>query len=283
MKLINYYRLQIKLLAPMFFAIGTVYFTTATFAATTIEVTTNVLHGNVRGLGLNMSDSYYEMPNRKIRGTLNFEGLRCRQIHPGMLFTNGFLSFRAQLNWNNPWFSNVYLAAKFRLVSNPARGQEGMIATIEERPVDRWENGDITTQAFFVFEHPLTGFSIPAEGVRDQGLLIDGTNLLNKGYMGVTNTSWNNNCEIVLDDTPPGSFGNAACKLKPGSYIKTLGINYVVADLSNKVFKISFYAKALSGSPILRVSFIKRTTFFEYTPPTTWQYKEFIITNYFAN
>jgi len=123
-----------------------------------------------------------------------------------------------------------------------------VIASISEKSIDRWQNGDATWQAFFEFAQPLTN-SIPTNGVRDTGLLIVGTNLLEKGYMGKTNHSWNTGCEIVLGDVPSNSFGNAACRMGPGDKFQMLGIYPESAILTGRVFKMSFYLKTDSGSP----------------------------------
>ena len=273
-----------RIMAYMLALGSAAYFVSAAFATTTIQVTTNVLVRNVPRLGINMSDNYYAQPNLKVRGSLNFEGLRCRQIHPGILYSNGFTSFKIRLNWQDPWFSNVYLGAKFRLLSAPANGEEGMIAEIQERAADIWNNGDVTMQAFFVFDQPLTGYNIPAEGLRspafEQGLLIDGTNMLNKGYMGQTNYYWNKNgCEIVLNDTHPDTFGNAACKLKPGAEIRCMGISPDGADIFGSIFKVSFYIKRFDGSPTIEFDISKNNNNIPVTAPNNWEYKEFIITN----
>jgi len=251
------------------------------FGVTQIEVTTNVLVSSVRGVGLNMSDNYYNQPLQKIRGSMNFEGLQCRQTHWGMLYPDGFLSFNVGLNTNDLWFSNVYPGAKFRSLSDPAAGEEGVIASISEKLVDKWLNGDVKAHAFFEFAQPLTN-SISTNGVRDTGLLIVGTNLLDKGYMGETNYHWNTGCEIVLDDVPSNSFGNAACRMGPGDEFRIYGIRDGDAIISGRVFKVSFYLKTDSGSPEFEFdidSYSGGNPSVPVTVPADWEYREYIITN----
>ncbi len=243
---------------------------------TVITVTTNVLVQNVRRLGLNMGDNYWNLPNLKVRDVRNFEGLRYRQIHTGITYPDGYLSFDYLVeNMSDPWVSNVLIGATFRLLSDPVHGETGTVVGVSTKTVDQWQNGNVTTNLFFEFDRTV---DIGANAsVRSTGMMIEDLRHLTKGYMGWTNDWWNTGCEIITNDTHPDSFGNSSCKFNPNATLRSIALTGDGAQASGEVFKVSFKLKKDSGSPVFEItgSFPDETV---SVTNDTWETRELFFT-----
>ncbi len=246
------------------FAIGLIVSIVSIANATTIiNVTTNVIVRDVKPIGLNTSDNYYEAVNLKTRAALNFEGVLYRQIHTGVFYTNGFVSAIFKLdNWKDPWTSNVYLGAKFRLLSGNVHGITGTVINLSEKPIDRWNNGNITTNLFFEFDRAITA---EPDGTRNIAIMIEDRRHLTEGFIGTTNDWWCDQCELVTNDAPPDSFGNSSCKINAGGVIRSIATTSASSRSSGETFRVTFKTKSLSGSPTLTME----TTAGDQTVPLT--------------
>ena len=232
-------------------------------AATTINVTTNVIVRDVKQIGLNVNDSYYEAVNLKTRNALNFEGVVYRQIHTGVFYTNGFVSAIFGPEWEDPWTSNVYLGCKFRLLSGNVHGITGTVVNLSEKIIDKWGNGQkIFTNLFFEFDRPITD---EPNGTRNIAIMIEDTRHITEGFIGTTSDWWCSQCELVTNDCPPDSFGNSSCKINAGGVIRSLATTGKASKSSGETFRITFKIKRFSGSPTVTME----TTAGDQTIPLT--------------
>ena len=240
-------------------------------AATTINVTTNILVRDVKGIGINTHNNYYEAVNLKTRNALNFEGVLYRQIHTGVFYTNGFVSAIFKLNnWIDPWTSNIYLGCKFRLLSDNIHGITGTVINLSEKAIDRWNNGNITTNLFFEFDRPITN---SPNGTRNAAIMIEDTRHLTEGFLGTTNDWWCSKCVLVTNDCPPDSFGNSSCRIDPGGALRSIALSGKASRSSGETFRVTFKIKRVSGSPSIELE----TTAGDQIIPLTddWVYHEY--------
>lgn len=221
---------------------------------TIVSLSTNVLRSGVERFGINLDENYWQSPILKKRAAYNFEGILYRQCHQGELYTNGFITYwcstntLAQTGWDDVYTNG----GVFRILSGEAAGTTGRITRIETRSVDIYNNGTVTDQPFLVFDTPLT---LSSNGVRNAGLLISDFTRSEQGYLGENNAYWKTaGTTVITSDHAPGSFGTACARLDAGSNATVrLPTHHQRAADANGDWRIRFYARSESGSPVLTV------------------------------
>ncbi len=249
------------------------------YAATTVEITTNVLIKNVPPVGVHMVDNYWNGPLLKRRVVKNFEGTRFRRIHTGILRTNGFY-IKNQSYWsvNYPNWEHVITNSEFYIVSDPVKGVTGKVVKMADETINY--KGWNRTWCFLTFDNPI--MLPPGYDDEDVGVLLYNDNYLTAGCVGDTNR-WifsDNNNFIVTNDCAPGSFGNSSCRMD-GTSSTSYQQHQTLDDggtTLNTSWRVCFWLKKDSGTPTVKCDLYSNGTSSEYvTVPTNWEHREVVL------
>ncbi len=216
-------------------------------AVTVIEITDKVLIKDTLRLGINLGgDAYYSgAALLKKRSVQNFEGTTYRQCHWGHQDEGG-ISTAWPVREKSGWLG-VLKGADFTILSGPAKGTTGTISGITTREAEFY--GKTQDRPYFIFDK-----KIPAGG-KEVGILIEKF-LLDEGWMGPRGGYWNaQQNRLLIGDTPPGSFGNAAALLdgtKEKSHMR-FSTHYQRYGQTNGTWNVHFWARAKEGTPTLTV------------------------------
>ena len=221
-------------------------------AATTVTVTDKVLVQDCQRLGINLGgDAYYSGAVLvKKRVCANFEGSTYRQCHFGPLQDE-----HGATTWFNPpeGWRELLIGGRYTILSGPAKGSSGTIKDITTKKVEH--QGKLKDFAYFVFDR-----TVPA-GPINVGLLVESHRLDEGHFRQMENhehwTTHNNKLEI--GDPPPGSFGRAALNLdarERAAHVR-FATHYHRYGALNGTWQVRFWARTKSGSPTLRVGFVR--------------------------
>ena len=221
-------------------------------AATTITVTDKVAVRDCQRFGINLGgDAYYSGAVLvKKRVCENFEGSTYRQCHFGPLQDE-----HGATTWFNPpeGWRKLLAGGTYTILSGPAKGISGTIRDITTKKVEH--QGKMKDFAYFVFDR-----EVPA-GPPNVGLLVE-AHRPDEGHFRRMEehehwTTHNNKLEI--GDPPPGSFGNASLNLDAGERAAHVrfSTHYHRYGALNGTWQVRFWARAKSGSPSLKVGFVR--------------------------
>ena len=221
-------------------------------APTTITVTDKVIVEDCQRFGINLGgDAYYSGAVLvKKRVCENFEGSTYRQCHFGPLQDE-----HGATTWFNPpeGWREILIGGTYTILSGPAKGISGTIRDITTKKVEH--QGKMKDFAYFVFDR-----DVPP-GPPNVGLLVE-THRLDEGHFRRMEkhehwTTHNNKLEI--GDPPPGSFGQAALNLDARERAARVrfSTHYHRYGALNGTWQVHFWARAKSGSPTLKVGFVR--------------------------
>lgn len=242
---------------------------------THVTITTNVVVADISRLGVNLGgDTYYDSPLKKVRDTLNFEGLLLRQCHLGNLYSNGFGSMAMNTNQMvvNGWAAALRGGA-FRILGGPAHNTTGTIVAVTNRFIRTWDDARSNEQAFFVFDRTV---ALPGGKTINQiGLLTENTRADQGSIQREYASYWmNTNCTLQQGDISPDSWGLTALRMSGRSgeaYLRMSTSDQSLTD-NNGAWQVCFRAKALTNTPIIRISIdFVAAPVQTVTPVQTWQ------------
>jgi|GEM_PF-3370629 len=249
------------------------------YAATTVEVTTNVLIKNVPPSGTHMVNDYYSGTLTKKRYAVNFEGSRFRRVYRTVLTTNGcYVKWVDYNGVNTPNWEPVITNSDFYIVSDPAKGVTGKIVKMANKTINY--GGAVRTWCFLTFDQPIS--LDPPYEFDDVGVFNYNDSYLTAGNVGQTGTfriTANNNF-IVTNDCAPGSFGNSSCRMDGTSDTSKQQFQCLAdgGTTLNTSWRIGFWLKKDSGTPTVKWSFGYSGAPQEtVTVPTGWEHREVIL------
>ena len=228
--------------------------------AVTITVTDEPLIQDISRFGINLGTGSPQALSR-VR-CMNFEGMRYRQSHIGVLHTNSFVSFNGKLDGNpkdykaTGW-ADLVVGSEATILSGPCAFQKVKIAKLEATDIKIWGKAKKGKQRVrFVFDENI---SLPeGKPIEGAGFMID-VFKPNAGAFPVQDHHyWAGNVKVVQGDVPSESFGNSALLMtgsadaKKGAFFRLHGQNKKLIDLGAK-WHMSFWAKVTSGSPSVSV------------------------------
>ena len=260
--------------------LGAVFLGLPAFSAevTTVTLTDEVIRKDCIPFGVNIIRM---LDSLKKPIQVNFEGTNHRLALKGELYADGYLCY--QYTSNQEKSSNkktFWIGAKVTMLSGPAKGQSRTIKQIEFREVAAhlWEyqKKQKRRYAYFTFDKPLTGLPPETERVNyatakyekawELGKMVGADPFKNVGVLlhkdyhvgyidrqrGYRLGKNNKRSEAVLNDVPPGSFGNAALLVEDGEVSFEIG-NHGYNDC-NDIYKMDFWAKAGKGSSEIKIT-----------------------------
>jgi alpha-L-arabinofuranosidase len=214
---------------------------------TTIELTDKVLVKDTIRFGINLGgDAYYSGAALvKDRARENFEGTSYRQCHFGPAGgTDGSSSWFGA--GGGDW-EKLLAGASYTVLSGPSKWTSGRLKGVTTRPYKH--QGQMKPFAYFLFDKTIE--PLPAGGgfMVEQFRLTDGCLRERDGYW----TAKHN--EIAIGESPPGSFGCAALRLKgsAGKAHHRFATHYQRYGQTNGTWHARFWAKAGTGEPTLRI------------------------------
>ncbi len=252
----------------------------------TITLTTNAVVQDVKRLGLNIRDTYYNSPVLKMRDSKNFEGSVYRQVVKGILTTNGIISYYGKSHLMEPtgWQDLYTNGAVFEVVSGPDKGLTGLISAVTFDWYDIWNNSnDLRYVPFFEFDRPV---NLGAEtSIRDMGVLVEDLSRTGEGHIGsisATSDHWISRTGVTpTHDNPPGVSGVSCARMDGSSeavHIRMASMYQSLAD-GNGNWNLHFWVKAESGSPTVEVYTGSDDANFttHIVPSGSWQKVELLI------
>jgi len=213
---------------------------------TVVRITDRVLVEDCSRFGINLGgDAYYSgAALRKKRVERNFEGTSYRQCHFGPVWKEDGAStwFGVPDHWRD-----VFIGAQYVVLSGPDRWTSGTLKDVTT--VKYKHQGEWVDQDFFLLDRTIE----PPEA--NGGIMVQSFRL-DEGQLGAHHEYWlHEDAKIHIGDTPPGSFGVAACNLdgrKERCHIRFSTHYHRFGEL-NGTWRARFWAKAKSGTPELRV------------------------------
>ena len=213
---------------------------------TVIQITDNVLVKDCSRFGINLGgDNYYSgavLVKKRVRE--NFEGTSYRQCHFGPVWKENGAS--TWFGFPDPW-KKLLIGGNYTILSGPATGATGTIKDITTIKYNH--QGKMIDMAFVVFDK-----TVPVAPA-NAGLMVENIRL-NEGQLPhETHEHWMMNTKISVGDVPPGSFGSAAGLLdgrtaRAHIHFATHRQRY---GQNNGTWHVHLWAKARSGSPVLKV------------------------------
>jgi hypothetical protein len=229
----------------------------AVHAATTIELTTNVLVRDTMHFGVNLRDeNYYDRPILKMPDVLNFEGVLYRQCHEGHLFADGFGSLMMASNtmamhgWDQALSGGTY-----RILGGQFHNTTGTIVAVVPRLIRTWRDSQSNEQAFFVFDRPVA--LPPGEMVARVGLLTENVTATNGSVQRSHGSYWmTTSCTLQQGDISPDSWGYTALRMDGSSSEASFRMSRAGQNMfdNNGDWVIRLRAKTVSGTPQLRIT-----------------------------
>jgi len=139
------------------------------------------------------------------------------------------------------------VGAKYTILSGPSKGTTGIIKDVIKTPYKH--QGKMIEQDFFLLDKTIK----PAAA--NGGIMIERMRL-EDGQIGPIDDHWQVNLKVSVGDTPPGSFGVAACNLSgtENRAILRLATHYQRYGQTNGMWNVHFWAKTKSGAPKLLVT-----------------------------
>jgi alpha-L-arabinofuranosidase len=213
---------------------------------TTIEMSDKVLVEDCTPFGINLGgDAYYSgAVLRKKRAIKNFEGTSYRQCHFGPVWKeNGCSTWFSVTDYTRQWV----IGAKYTILSGPSKGTTGIVKDVIKTPYKH--QGKTIEQNFFLLDKKIE----PAAA--NGGIMIERMRL-EDGQIGLIDDHWQPNLKVSIGDTPPGSFGVAACNLSGTDKraLLRLATHYQRYGQTNGTWQVHFWAKVKSGAPKFRVA-----------------------------
>jgi hypothetical protein len=236
---------------------------------------------------------------------VNFEENNHRMYLNGELFRDGFLcyTFGAAANKASQ-VDKHWPGGSILILSGPAQGEKRTVTKVEFRTADTWPwsvaRREKTVVGYLVFDRPIEGLPeerrVDLQGVlktkgnvnrafandplKNVGALVE-KNYLDVGWCGRSRDfipdSRNEKTTTVQGDTPPGSFGVSALLVDAGEKPVKLRFpmyQHAYADC-NGVYRVSFWAKAKSGSPQLEITWDRLPDAPEQPVTPTGQWQEY--------
>jgi len=236
------------------YLLGLLLSTSAGAAQFTVTLTTNVVVQNVLPAGININDSTYDAPARRMRWEENFEGVVYRQLHPGTLYSNGFASIYGSTNqFASKGWNALYPGASYQIVSDSGTVRTGTVISVA--PAYMNSGGTFQWMPFFTLDRSFP--EIGTGSVSSVGLMVERENLAGQGYLGARGNYWiSGNCDLATNSPAPGSFGTTSLKMdgiSSNSTYRAATLPSRLGDLGAGTWTVSFWCKALSGSPAMTV------------------------------
>ncbi|MBI5723744.1 MAG: sigma-70 family RNA polymerase sigma factor [Planctomycetes bacterium] len=221
----------------------------STDKVTVVEITDKVLVKDTRRLGVNIGDDnvWNGAVLVKKRVQDNFEGTLYRQCHWGPT-----CDAKGVTSWYNtsPAWDKILLEGTYTVLSGPNKQTSGKLKAITTKEM---QGKQLT---YFELDKEIT------EG-KDRnmryGLLVENLEKIRDGQFRplAKNFGTTTGNQIVIGDTPPGSFGCAALCLKPDNGPAWVGYPTPVQRFidNNGAWRVEFWAKTKEGAPKFTVSF----------------------------
>lgn len=225
-------------------------------AELSVVLTTDVLVSNVIPAGVNINNTTYDAPARKMRWEENFEGVEYRQIHPGTLYSNGFASIYGSTNqFEIKGWNALYPGAVYRIVSDAEPVRTGMVVRVEPQYVNT-SGTNFQWVPFFTLDRDFP--EIGAGSVSGVGLMVEQLDRVGQGYLGARSNYWiSGNCDLATNSPAPGTFGTTSLKMDGTlavSTYRTATFPSRLGDLDAGTWTVSFWCKTLSGAPAMSVA-----------------------------
>ena len=238
---------------------------------TVVELTDKVLVKDTSRFGINLGgDAYYSGAALvKDRARENFEGTSYRRCHfgPGSGADGAATWFGGGSDWDK-----ILQGGTYTILSGPSKWTTGTIRGIATRPF-RHQGRDKPFR-YFLWDRKLS--PLPQGG----GFMVERSRLKDGCFRGRDGYWTSKHNEIVIGETPPGSFGCAALKLK-GSAGKAhfrFATHYQRYGQTNGTWHVRFHAKAAGGEPTLKVGPDQRWgASAEIKPPAAWRKVEQVL------
>ncbi|MBI5723102.1 MAG: sigma-70 family RNA polymerase sigma factor [Planctomycetes bacterium] len=225
----------------------------STDKVTVVEITDKVLIQDTRRLGINLGDnkncdnvwSGAAMIKKRVQD--NFEGALYRQCYWGPT-----CDAKGVTSWDSssPAWGKILLEGTYTLLSGPSKQTGGKLKAITTKEVQGKQ------LAYFELDKEI------AEGKDRNGryaLLVENLGRIRDGQFRplMKNFATTTGNQIVIGDTPPGSFGCAALCLKPDNGPAFVGYATHVQRFfdNNGVWHVEFWAKTKEGAPKFTVNF----------------------------